>query len=186
VRDLRGLLDAFDDEKKGSDSDLGILQNSLYNGIANMFPQGMPSLATVDIATVDEGEDQGLSTTKNIRLGHSPIPGEFRLHTHSLTDIRGESRTCRREVLLKISHQSLNNIFEAARDCAATAATTSVITAATTGAIPAAFALFYPSWKLCMLTKVSLEIVQECTLDMFAKGKCGCWDNHYSPSCRLG
>ena len=186
LSDLRGLLDAFDDEIHSSDSDLGKLKNSLYNGIANMFPQGMPSLATVDIATVDEGEDQGLFTTQIIRLGHSPIPGQGRLHTHSLTDIRPESRTCREEILLRISHPSLNDFIGAARDCAAIAATASVITAAAGGAIPAAFALFYPSWKLCMFTKVAAAIVQECSLDMFTEGKCGCWDYHYSPSCRLG
>jgi hypothetical protein len=154
----------------------------LKEDVARLFPPGLTG-PVVDIQLI--GEVQASFGERVIRLGHDPLPGEVRIHKHSWTDIRTEGRACRKEVYLKISHPNLDSFFDAAYQCAIGAAIAAVIAAAASGAIAAAYAIFYPLWKVCMLTKVSETIVNECSLSIFTEGRCGCWDYHDDPGCRL-
>ena len=149
------------------------------------FPPSSCIGAEVEVELNPEDDQKDLYATKSIKLGYNPIGRQLRLHDHSLTDVRTEMRSGREYVFVSITHPGIVSFLSSAVECAQYACTAAVITAACTGAIAAAYALFYPAWKVCMLTKVAEDIVFNCSLSLYTKGKWGCWDYHNSPSCRF-
>jgi hypothetical protein len=119
------------------------------------------------------------------KLGKSPLPNEHRIHKHGRFDYRNEARSCETTVFIKFTHPTLDRYLNDAITCCAIGALASVITAVAAGNVAGGYAIFYPAWRLCMIAKVGESVVRDFRIEFFGQKRCGCWEYHDEPSCRL-
>lgn len=167
TQDLKQVLDTLETEKPE------LLQKLIQE--AKLITLSTRSNAWVEIQKLDQVREAAQYT---ISIGKSPLPNQHRLHKHGTFDYRFEARQCKTEVFVRFTHPTIDQFINDAVTCAGIAAIGSVIAAATTGAIPAAYAIFYPAWKACMILKVGATVVADFNVELFTKSSCGCWENH--------
>ncbi len=184
IDSLRKDIDSLFDKITNSDydphkdkDDPGNPRNILF-GIIQQGRQRIGSTEGVWIE-IQEDQDSGiLPASRTYKLGSSPLPNESRLHRHSITDYRWETRHCKAEVFVRFTHPTIDQYINDAITCTAISGLASVIAAVASGNVAAGYGIFYPAWKLCMLTKLAASIVNDINVELFAKTKCGCWENH--------
>jgi hypothetical protein len=109
------------------------------------------------------------------KLGSTPFPNEHRIHRVSWTDIRWQVRSVNADVFVRFTHPTISDFVDDATTCAFGAAGAGVIAGVASGQIAAAFAVFYPAWKVCMVAKVGLTIATETSVELFTEKTYGHW-----------
>jgi hypothetical protein len=173
---LRKDLDALFDIISTSDDD-----SRARSIILDIIQQGRQRIGSTEGVWIEIQEDQDteiLPASRTYKLGSSPLPNESRLHRHSTWDHRWETRHCKAEVFVRFTHPTIDQYINDAITCSAISGLASVIAAAASGNVAAGYGIFYPAWKLCMLTKLAASIVNDINVELFARTKCGCWENH--------
>jgi hypothetical protein len=108
------------------------------------------------------------------RLGKMQLPNEHRVHRVGWS-VKIQSRKVHAEVFVKFKHPSIDRFVNDAIACAITSAGASVIAGVATGAVPAAFAAFYPAWKVCMAAKVGLTVANDMKVELYTKKTYSGW-----------
>jgi hypothetical protein len=108
------------------------------------------------------------------RLGKMQLPNEHRVHRVGLS-VKIQSRKVHAEVFVRFKHPTIERFVSDAIACAITSAGASVIAGVATGAVPAAFAAFYPVWKVCMVAKVGTTVANDIKVELYMKKTYSGW-----------
>lgn len=140
---------------------------------ARLLTSGVNFLFTTNISLRHSTAEQVI-----VGLGRHDMPKQTRLHKHSNTDYRPETRSQWKVAYARFRGSSLDQIRQEIIDCTHGAASASVIAAVWAQNPALAYELFVPSWKVCMYALVSRVIVDGIQVDFGVDTEVGCWENH--------
>jgi hypothetical protein len=141
-------------------------QHVLLSNLFSNFRIEVKQIGTVD------------SSTRRIGLGTHDMPNQSRLHKHGDFDYRTETRSAWVQAYVDVSHPKVDSFMKDAVECARDSASAAVLAAIFAGNIGAAYAIFWPAFKLCLAAKVSQTISEETSVNLGSTNETGCWTYH--------
>jgi len=166
-KELDALIEGDQEALKQLVLDAKILVSPYLNDVHEIQPLVKP-----------ENLEEGIKVHRH-KLGSTPLPNEHRLHKHGTFDYRWEVRTVKATVYVKFTHPQLSNMLDHAITCCAAAGIAGVIAAVGLGGnVAAGYAIFYPSWKLCMAGKVGADAASNISVSLEFETVKSNWENH--------
>jgi hypothetical protein len=121
-----------------------------------------------------------ISATRGCRtwkIGDYNYPNQSRTHKHGTWDYRWETRSVKAEVFVEVCHPDIDDIRSDVYACIRVAATTAVIVAVVSENPAAGYAIFFPTFRECLKSKIG-DRVKQVTVDLYSRNEYGCWTNH--------
>jgi hypothetical protein len=114
--------------------------------VADDFTMLLALNAGINCHTNVELEESQASNTKRVKLGTHDMPNQSRLHKHSNTDWRTETRPAWKQAYADLTHARISDFVRDAVECTKIAATTAVLTAIFAENPGAGLAIFKPTF----------------------------------------
>lgn len=164
---IRNIQSAYDGNRPDDKSFLNYLKNDLLS-------QAMVNHSDVWVEFLEVECGDGC-----IRLstGEENLPNGSRLHKHSDTDYRYETRSVKKIAYIDFHHPTIDQIWGDVKECAIEAAVLTVITAILTEAYDVAMGIFYPIFYECLKEKIH-DTAKEVNVEMTSETEYGCYKYH--------
>ena len=117
------------------------------------------------------------TVTRRVNLGTHDMPNQGRLHKHGTADYRTETRSAWKQAYVDVTHPTIDDIINDVVACVHNAATAAVLTAIFSDNTESGYAIFWPTFKLCMRLRIQ-ERAEEISATLGYTNETGCYTYH--------